>query len=62
MCPLTHTTGQTRGALSLSEQLAKPMEDLEGEYMPWIEMPVAGYLERTLCLRTEQDQCMALAR
>jgi hypothetical protein len=55
-------TGQTREALSLSEQLVKPMEDLEGEYMPWIEMPVAGYLERTICLRTEQDQCMALAR
>jgi hypothetical protein len=26
----------------LSEQLVKPMEDLEGEYMPWIEMPDVG--------------------
>jgi hypothetical protein len=38
-------TGRTREALSLSEQLVKPMEDLEGEYMPYIEMPVAGCLE-----------------
>jgi hypothetical protein len=44
MCPLTHMTGQTREALSLSGQLVKPMEDLEGEYMPKIEMPVAGCL------------------
>ena len=36
------------------------MEDLEGEYIGWIEMPVAGCLGRMLCLRTEQDQCMAL--
>jgi hypothetical protein len=35
-------TGQTGEVLSLSEQLVKPMEDLEGEYMPCIEMPVAG--------------------
>ena len=40
----------------------KPMEDLEGEYVRWIEMPVVGCLGRTLCLRIEQDQCMALAR
>jgi hypothetical protein len=42
VCPLTHMTGQNREALPLSEQLVKLMEDLEGEYMPWIEMPVAG--------------------